>query len=67
MEKLIKECLEKGLVDRIELSTVAGEYFFEVENLADDFLYEESTIDIKEFFKDLKNCLKEIKGVKDEN
>lgn len=66
MEKLIKECLEKGLVDRIELSTVAGEYFFEVENLADDFLYEENTIDIKEFFKDLKNCLKEIKGVKDE-
>lgn len=66
MEKLIKECLEKGLVDRIEISTVAGEYFFEVENLADDFLYEENTIDIKEFFKDLKNCLKEIKGVKDE-
>lgn len=66
MEKLIKECLEKGLVDRIELSTVAGEYFFEVENFADDFLYEENTIDIKEFFKDLKNCLKEIKGVKDE-
>lgn len=66
MEKLIKECLEKGLVDRIELSTVAGEYFFKVENLADDFLYEENTIDIKEFFKDLKNCLKEIKGVKDE-
>lgn len=66
MEKLIKECLENGLVDRIELSTVAGEYFFEVENLADDFRYEENTIDIKEFFKDLKNCLKEIKGVKDE-